>query len=372
MSETSIPARPRVMMVITKADIGGAQKHVLQMFQNMRRSYRFLLVSGAPDFLTNAAAELGIEVCIAPRLRRAIRPLTDLRACFQLVELMRKHQPDLVHAHSFKAGVLARLAATYCRIPTVFTAHGWSFTPGAPLFQRIFGLAVESVLCRTGCLVVTISRHDYMLARRWHVGPGKRRYLVLNAADQPASSGNLARNPVRLLTIGRATAVKNQQLLIDTMQALPKEIVLTIVGGGPLLEKLRANVKARHLESRVLLPGEVEDIAPYFEQSGIFVLCSNFEGLPLSILEAMAVGLPVISTDVGGVNEAVEEGQNGFLVPRGDSVALADRLVALINNPARREAMGIASKSLHSQRFTVNRFIDEMQQVYHKALGSDG
>jgi len=356
------------MLVITKADVGGAQKHVLQLLSGMRQSYRFVLVTGARDYLTREALSLGVEVSICPFLVRPIKPMRDLRALLALNRLINQYRPAVIHAHSFKAGLVARLAALRHRIPAIYTAHGWSFTPGAPTIQRTVGIVIEFVLCRAGCTVLTVSKHDFDLARRFRVGPDNKRHLVCNAADRSALTPRPADTPVNILSIGRATAVKNQSLLIEVLETLPRDVRLTIVGDGNCHSELREQASVKGLSDRIDLPGEVTNIEPYFEHAQIFVLSSRYEGLPLSILEAMAAGLPVVSTDVGGVSEAVIDGQTGLLVPREDRDALSQGLMTLIQDPEKRQQMGIAGKAHHAAEFTVERFLDEMQSIYLQVL----
>jgi glycosyltransferase involved in cell wall biosynthesis len=112
------------------------------------------------------------------------------------------------------------------------------------------------------------------------------------------------------------------------------------------------------------LPGEVLDIVPYLEAAQIFVLCSNYEGLPLSVLEAMSAGLPVVSTDVGGIREAVIHGESGFLVPRGDMQRMIVRLKMLIDDPDLRLNFGKKGRRHYMENYVLKRFIDQMEQFY--------
>ncbi len=362
------------MIVITKADIGGAQVHVLQILRELGKEYEFILVTGEDDFLTRRARDLGIQVVICQQLVRRIHPPNDLAAIWHLIVLIRQCKPTFIHAHSFKAGIVARLAAKWTRVPAVFTAHGWAFTPGAPAGQRLLGVLAESVLCRLCAAVITISKHDYLLARKWRIGSSQRRYLVPNAAEFTGVSADPEISPVKLLCIGRLTPVKNHKLLLEAMRQLPEDVTLTIVGEGVEQPALRRQLTDLSLTQRVDLAGEVLKIEPYLEAAQIFVLSSNYEGLPLSILEAMSAGLPVVSTDVGGISEAVIHGETGYLVPRGDERQLADRLNTLITDPGLRSKMGQCGRRHYQKNFILQRFIDQMAQVYlrmpHKSWAS--
>lgn len=360
--------RPKVLLVITKADIGGAQIHLLQILHNLSGQYQFLLATGEEGFLVDQARNLGVRVEIIPSLVRPIRPLRDIAAARATLRLIRGFSPDLIHAHSFKAGVIARIVALLARTPCLFTAHGWAFTPGAPSVQRLLGLAMESVLCRLCRGVVTICRHDYELAARWKVGAESRRHLVRNAADPVPATSLPGREPVTLVTIGRLTPVKNQKLILHAMTLLPGNITLTIIGDGSLKQDLSATISKLALGDRVTLAGEMVDPGQSLAAATLFIMSSDFEGLPISILEAMSAGLPVVSTDVGGVAEAVIDGESGFLVPRGDFRQLAGKIQILADDPDLRQRMGSRGREHYQQHFTTSRFTSEMREVYQKLL----
>ena len=356
--------KPRVMIVITKADVGGAQVHVLQILSALRGKFEFLLVAGEEGFLTRTARTQGVQVLICHKLVRPISPLKDIAATREMVRLIKNYRPAFVHAHSFKSGFVVRLAARVTRVPSLFTAHGWSFTPGVPVAQKILGLCTEALLCRLCEAVITISEHDFKLAKRFRIGSSERRHLIPNAAASIEKLATPQNTPVRLLTIGRLTPVKNQSLMLRAMIHLPDDVTLTVVGEGserPALLQLRTELG---LEDRVTLYGEVQDVTPFLHAAQIFVLTSRYEGLPISILEAMSAGLPVVSTDVGGIREAVLPGKTGLLVPRGDLAAMIAGLEQLIDDPEMRCRLGAAGRHHYEAHYKLSRFIGQMTNVY--------
>ena len=352
------------MIVITKADVGGAQVHVLQIMDALSDQFEFLLIAGEEGFLTQRARTKGIQVLICHKLVRPISPAKDIAAIAEMVRLLKIHRPAFVHAHSFKSGFVVRLAAKITSVPSLFTAHGWSFTPGVPGVQKFLGLITESVLCRLCEAVITVSKHDFDLAKRFRIGGSARRYLIPNAAASMEHQASPKNTPIKLLTIGRLTPVKNQSLLIRAMLQLPEEVTLTIVGEGTersALIRLRAELE---LENRVALPGEVQDVLPFLTAAQIFVLSSKYEGLPISILEAMSAGLPIVSTDVGGISEAVLQDKTGLLVPRGDLSRLIVSLESLISDPDKRRRFGEAGRHHFETHYMLSRFTEQISHVY--------
>ncbi len=136
-------AKPRILYVITRAERGGAQMHLLDLILGMNAGFEPHVATGEEGFLTDACRELGVPVHVLPHLEREIRPLPDMRATYELRRLMRKIKPDLVHAHTFKAGFLGRFVAKQLNIPSVYTVHMWPFGRAVPLSWRLVAPVCE-------------------------------------------------------------------------------------------------------------------------------------------------------------------------------------------------------------------------------------
>ncbi len=250
--------RPLILILITKADIGGAQVHVLEILKRLNERYLFVLATGEQDYLTEQAKNLGIEVRVLDHLKRPIKLAEDRRGLVECISLLREIKPDLLHTHSSKAGVIGRLAAWRVGIPSLFTAHGWAFTVGAPALQRAYGLLVESVLCRLVGRVVTISDFDFQLARHYRVGAARNRYLVKNGISQSQVAGKSGQQPVlQILTIGRLSPIKNHAMLLDALAFLSLPFHARIIGEGECRAELEARIIALGLSSKVELLGAV-------------------------------------------------------------------------------------------------------------------
>ncbi|MCP4011129.1 MAG: glycosyltransferase family 4 protein [Proteobacteria bacterium] len=363
--------RPLILILITKADIGGAQVHVLEILKRLNHRYRFVLATGEKDYLSERADQLGIEVRILSHLKRPINLSEDRRAYTECVNLLHEIKPDLLHSHSSKAGVIGRLAAWRVGIPSLFTAHGWAFTKGAPAIQRAYGLLLESLLCRLTGRVVTISDYDFQLAKRYHVGASQNRFLVKNGISRPGMTKLPgSREELQILTIGRLSPVKNHAMLLDALAALTLPFHARIIGDGECRNELQSKIKSLGLEQKVELLGKVTQTTEYLAIADVFVLSSNYEGLPLSVLEAMSMGLPVIATDVGGVKEAVLHEQTGLLSVRKDAVQFAENIAKLGARPELRKQYGERAQSHYTQNFTADRMVHELESIYREMLGA--
>jgi glycosyltransferase involved in cell wall biosynthesis len=165
--------------------------------------------------------------------------------------------------------------------------------------------------------------------------------------------------------VARFNEQKDQTTLLKAIAQLKDDSIhLDLVGSGPSLESCKALAKSLGIENQVSFLGDRRDVPDLLAQSQIFILSTHYEGLPISILEAMRAGLPVVATSVNGIPEEVVDGKTGFLAPRQDVQALADALHTLINSPEIRQQMGKAGREKFEQEFTVERMITETREIY--------
>ncbi len=356
--------RPKILMLITKADVGGAQIHVLELIRSLRDQYDFTLACGEDDFLTTEVRALGIDVVIFKHLVRPIRLRTDWRAIKELVIFLKQNPHDLLHAHSSKAGVIGRIAAKRAKVSSLFTAHGWAFTPGVPKLQRIYGVMVEFVLGRIGDGIITISDFDAKQARFWRIGKINRRWTVKNCVPAVSVRSSLNHQPVTLLHIGRLSYPKNQLRLLHLVAQLQSDFRLHIVGDGTDKPELIAELNYLDLSDRVSVHGGVTDVAPWLAKTDIFLLTSRYEGLPLSVLEAMSAGLPVVSTDAGGVKEAVKNDCTGYVIDQADDNDFIEKLGRLIEDVTLRQRLGEGGYQRYLKHFTFDKMQIPIANIY--------
>ena len=171
-----------------------------------------------------------------------------------------------------------------------------------------------------------------------------------------------------MLNVGRLARAKNQGLLIRSINGIDRDVSVQIVGVGWLRQQLEKQVADYGLESTVEFLGNPQQVTDIFRRADIYVLSSDYEGLPLSVLEAMRTGLPVVATDVGGVSEAVIDSETGFLVPRGDAEALRSKIQQLIDDPLLRTKMGQNGRRHYLEKFTARRMTDRTGEIYEKLL----
>jgi glycosyltransferase involved in cell wall biosynthesis len=368
------PHRFSILYIITRGDLGGAQTHVFDLVQQLaRQGFEVHVAMGNRGPLWEQLAETRVSVHHIPALVRPISATYDIRALRQTVALIRKIKPALITTHSSKAGMLGRMAARRCRIPVIFTAHGWAFTEGVPAGRRRFYVLAERAAARWTDRIICVSEYDRQLALKYGVGRKEQLVTIHNGIPE-LSEDHMAEpeegNPVRLIMVARFSEPKNQRLLIKAIDNLEcsNDFEVCLVGDGPLLESCRELAAERGLLDKVKFLGARKDIPELLSRAHIFVLTSNWEGFPITILEAMRAGLPVIASDVGGVGEAVVDGKTGFLIPRGDIEVLKDRLTRLIDNPGLRVELGQAGRQRFTENFTIDIMLAKTVSVYQQIL----
>jgi glycosyltransferase involved in cell wall biosynthesis len=324
---------------------------------------------------TDAAAAADHHVPLA--IERAIAPRADLAVLTRYARVVRSVRPDLVHAHSSKAGAVARLGKlVHPRIPVLYTPHGYAF---AGFFEHeLERLAYREAERSLGLLarrVVAVCEAEARLAAS--VGPARRVRVVHNGID-PTEEGPpdqriraLSSRGAIVCTVTQLRPGKGVETLIDALPAVVArhpDVQLAVVGDGPLLGPLQARARNQGVGATVHFLGEHADPGAVLRASDVFVLPSWAESFPYVILEAMLAGLPVLTSDVGGIAEAIVHGETGLLVSPRDHVAISRALLALLDDAGLRTRLGDAARNAVRQRFTRAGMIADLADVYEEVL----
>ena len=215
--------------------------------------------------------------------------------------------------------------------------------------------------------IINVSRYDKRIALQKHITSSKKLKLIYNGVHDvdPSLLAHPEQNPCNLVMTARFVPQKDHALLLSVLQDIKKlPWRLDLIGTGPLQDETKAVVKESGLHKRVVFHGQTHRVAEILAKAHLYVLTSNWEGLPRSIIEALRAGLPVIASDVGGVAELVEHGKNGYLVPQADKSRLAEYLCVLLNDSRLRARMGKESRKRYMKYFTFSRMYKDTIAVY--------
>jgi glycosyltransferase involved in cell wall biosynthesis len=363
----------RIAYLVTRAHpIGGAQVHVRDLAAAVRAQGHspVVITSGSGPFVDELRSQQ-IPTYVLKHLSVPIAPLRDLQALREIRAVLLDIRPDLIAAHSSKAGVLGRLAGRSLRIPVVFTAHGWAFTPGIPPLQAAAYRQIERFGGPFASKIITVSEFDRQLALEARIASEDRVVTVHNGMpDIPARlRGDPGRSPVRLVMVARFEPQKDHATLLQALAGLrdqPWE--MDLIGDGPLMESMESLAATLGLGDRVRFLGQRRDVDQILAQAQVSLLVSNWEGFPLSILEAMRAGLPVVASSVGGFSEWVLDEETGYLVPRRGAELLRDRISRLLRTPALRAQLGAKGRVRYEHHFTLAHSVMKTVAVYRDVL----
>ena len=410
-------ARP-VAFVITRGDsIGGAQIHVRDLAARLvADGDNAVVLVGTTGPFTRALTARGVRWRICPGLARNINPLRDVRAIREVHRALLIERPRLVSCHTAKAGLVGRLAACWTGIPSLFTAHGWQFTPGIPPAQRLLVYTLELLLSRLPTVrvgsstprrsstppsaspsrgsspprVITVSRYDLRLARRTAAVPARGLRLVYNGLPEVAPATAPSPRVPTVVMVARFQAQKDHASLLRGLASVPGPWRCRFVGeAGPLFDDVfelaralrNVTVSAAGLPApaasgvepdgaddlrTVEFLGHRDDVAAILADADVYCLISHWEGLPRSIIEAMRACLPVVASDVGGVNELVRHGHTGILVPPRGVSQIATALTSLIGSRTLRQTLGAAARSRYESLFTFEAMYRHTRAVWNE------
>ncbi|MFN8473389.1 MAG: glycosyltransferase family 4 protein [Anaerolineae bacterium] len=370
--------KQRVVYFTDSPTFGGSEQAILILLAALDRSRWEPVVVHHPEAgvapLAAGAASLGVRTWAIPRMLGQ----DGLRHLVSFVRDLRALQPAVFHAHLVQplACMYPRLAAILAGVPAVVaTEHLFVEVP----WQR--PLRAEQLLARGMDRYIAVS---HALARRLREAvdlPAEKLQVVHNgiplapyAATTPQTHAwrpsNTRQRP-RVLTVARLHPQKGLSYLLRAACSV-SDATFALAGDGPEREALETEVRERGLADRVVFLGHRTDVPALLAQSDLFVLPSLFEGLPLSVLEAMAAGKPVIATAVGGTGEAVTDGETGLLVPPADSAALASAIQRVLSDPALSHRLGAAGQARAQQEFSAETMSRRTTDIYAEILETRG
>lgn len=384
--------RQAVVHIITRLDQGGSARNTfLTMIGHDRSRFRVGVIYGRAEAQTAEEASCaekdreelcraGVRLFEVPELEREVRPLTDARATLALWRLLRHERPDIVHTHTSKAGAIGRIAAWLAGTPVVVhTPHGHIFYGYyGPVMSWLIRL-IERALARITDRIVTLTDRG----REEHIRlgiAGADKFvtipsgITLAAFRSGGADPSMKRKELGLPaggpvagTVGRLVPIKGHAWLIRAVPHVVAEFpeaCFVFVGDGPLRGELAQLGNALGVASHLKFLGMRQDIPDCLAALDLFVFPSLNEGMGRALIEAMAAGLPVVATRVGGIPDVVVEGTNGLLVPPQDERALAAAVLTLLRDRRRMAAYGKAGKMLVGARFDAGSMVQAIERLY--------
>lgn len=385
---------PKVLRIINRFNLGGPTYNVSYLSKYMDDRFETLLVGGVHDESETESLfipqSLGLNPIILPELKREISFKQDRVAYKKLIEIIKEYKPDIVHTHASKAGTLGRLAAKKCGVPVVIhTFHGHVFHSYFGKLKTTFYKTIERRLAKksTGIIAISSEQKRELTEEHGICHPSKvkvinlgfdldRFHQSIKQRDNLRSKFEISEDEIAIGIVGRLAPIKNHQLFLsaieNVLQKTTKKVKVFIVGDGELF----GSIKERSDEINLKFPGSIEmtswihNIEEFNPAMDIICLSSDNEGTPVSLIEAQATNVPVISTDVGGVKDILIEGETGLIVPKNNLEKYTSSLLELVENEKKRQNMSQNGWNHVKEKFHYRTLAKNMENYYDELFKS--
>lgn len=367
---------------ITQATIGGTLEYIKLFFNNTDKS-KFQVELACPSYgpMKKQVEELGIKVHDV-YMKRQISLISDLRACLQLIKLVKKIKPDIIHIHSSKAGVLGRIAAYVTGVPCIYNAHGWSFSMNISNKKKKFYATIERICAKLTKKIINISDYEQQLAIQYNIAPKSKMITIYNGIDVDKYNGKFDKNTILselnipkdafiVGMVGRLAKSKSPETFLkiaERISMLVKNSFFILVGDGELRKDVEKSIVEKGLTNKVKITGWTNEVAEYISVFDIGILTSKWEGFGLVLAEYMASGKPIVASNVGGIPTVIENNRNGILVDSNDIDGFVDGILKIKNNKELRDSFITNSYKDVREKFDIRRVVREHEELYIKII----
>ena len=383
----------KVLRIINRFNIGGPTYNAAFLTKYLSDDFETMLIGGLPEDgesdSLHILKEYGLNPILLNEMKRKPSFQGDRKAYKRLKEIIREFEPDIVHTHASKAGALGRKAAHELKVPVIIhTFHGHVFHSYFGNFKTRLYKLIERKLAKQSTGIVAISNlQKEELSKQHNICAGKKITVIPLGFDLDKFHDNLEEkrlftrseysltdDEVAVSIIGRLVPIKNHSLFLESIEIVSKQtdkkIAVFIVGDGTERESIEKKIESMQLGSNVrfVLTSWIKNIDCFNAGMDILCLTSKNEGTPVSLIEAQAANIPVISTDVGGVRDVVEDGITGFIVPKNSKERFSEKLLLLIENEETRKLMSQNGWDFVKNKFHYTTLVGNMEIYYRKLL----
>lgn len=383
----------KVLRIINRFNIGGPTYNATFLTRFIGDDFETLLIGGLPEEgeadSLHIPHEYGVEPRILEEMKRTPNFKSDREAYRKIKEIITEFKPDIVHTHASKAGALGRRAAFACKVPVVVhTFHGHVFHSYFSTLKTNLYKIIERRLAKKSTGIIAISdlqkkelseKHKICKPHKIKVIPlgfdlDKFRVNLDEKRTKTRAKYQIDDQTVAVAIVGRLAPIKNHAFFLQIVENLLAKGIhqarFFIVGDG----ELKAEIEAKSAQinqlygEKIILTSWITDIASFNAGMDIICLTSDNEGTPVSLIEAQACNVPIISTEVGGVLDIVSQGETGFVVPKGDTAAFEEKLGLLIENEEIRKKMSQNGWNFVKDKFHYTRLAADMAKYYRELL----
>lgn len=385
----------KVLRIINRFNIGGPTYNATFLTRFLSDDFETLLIGGLPEKgesdSLHILEEYGVEPILLPEMKRKPNFLSDRKALRRIKEIIAEYKPDIVHTHASKAGALGRKAALDMKVPVVVhTFHGHVFHSYFGKVKTELYKFIERKLAQKSTGIIAISDlQKKELVNTYQIAHESKVKVIPLGFDLEKFNRNLSEkrkivrdkfqiseDQIAIAIIGRLAPIKNHSLFLQSVELLhgqtEKKLVFFIVGDGELRDVIAQKVSELTKKGvDIRMTSWIKDINEFNAGMDIICLTSNNEGTPVSIIEAQASQVPVVSTNVGGVQNVMIDNETGYIVPKNNARIFVDKLLVLIENEALRNEMGHKGWAFVKERFHFERLVRDIEHYYKELLSKE-
>ena len=356
--------KPRIMLICAPADRSGVPNHVKSIIMALSNSFEFSVIFGSSGEIAEELIQDGIHVEICETLKNNIAPLDDLKSLIEIYKIIKRVDPDIIHAHTAKPGVLVRLIRLITARRCLYTVHGWSWR-GYAIIPKSLIFFSEFILSRIpGVTYIYVSKSVEAEAHKYLRISQKRGRVIYNGVQDIGDVAEVV-SKSEVFMPARVFRAKDHETIVRAFEVSPCIEALVLAGAGTKDDTFVRNLSVwaprRFKEIRCL--GEIKNVPHYLKNCNIFALISHFEALPLSIIEAMSAARVIIATDVGGVSELIQNNKNGILVKKNNIQEII-RSFQKISDRSFSERIKLQARKDYLEKFTILKMAESLKQVY--------
>ena len=402
--------KKNILYLITRAELGGAQRYVLDLANNLQGEFNITVAFGKQGANGELAEKLkiaGINNYNIPHLKRAISPIDDFLALVEIIKLIKKIKPNIIHLNSSKISILGSIASLIIKFQVssfkfqvVYTVHGWVFNEPLPRWLKLFYFWAEKITALFKNKIICVSEFDRQIALTKKIAAALKLITIHNGlapiefyskeearqrihsvipASEPESSvqhheqvSGLRVKPAMTSNLligstGNLYKTKGFEHFIKASKIISEQKIsatFIIIGEGEERKKLETLIRQNNLANDFILTGRINEAAKLLPAFDIYVCSSVKEGLSYTIIEAMQAGLPIAATNVGGNSELIEDNITGLLAEAGNPESLAQKIIELIKNPALKNKLGQQAKLKAREEFCLEKMVEETKKAY--------
>lgn len=394
---------PKILRILNRFNLGGPTYNAAYLTKYLSSEFETLLVGGVKDKTEDSSEyileKLGIKPIIIPEMRRSINPLNDFIAFQKIVNIIRDFKPEIVHTHASKAGTIGRLAALRCKVPViVHTFHGHVFHSYFSNYKTVIIKSIEQSLAKRSSKIIAVSDNQkYELSEKYNITDSDNIEVIPLGFDLSRFRENtiekrkafrhkyhIEDNEIAIGVIGRLVPIKNHDLFLNAIKYIKerttKKVRAFIIGDGESMESLKYKTKQLNIDfidftkkdgvATLTFTSWIKNIDYAYAGLDIVALTSRNEGTPVSLIEAQAANKPIVSTNVGGIENIVIPNRTALLTRNGGEDDYAYKLLNMIEDDALRIGMTQNGWDYVKNKFHYSRLIQDMSDLYFKLLNN--